>query len=218
MDRGNDSEQVVGDGVAAARVGLRVLLVGGDATVATVSAALQTAGVAAEHVPVAPSAADGYDVVLVANGAAGPGSSPSSTAAGREWPVVDVAERSRAAAAATAMGRTSAGAIAVDASTRVVWVRGTRLDLTGREYALMQFFVEHRGQVFTRDELLQQVWHSLMLTDGAVTEYIRRLRMHLASFGLARAIRTRHGFGYYFDPDVPVEPYAADGAEPPGST
>jgi len=197
-----------GDPAGPGPSGLRVLLVGPDATVGSLSAALQTAGVAAEHVAAVPVAADGYDLVLVASGV--DGGLPDS-----------LAGPSRALASATAEGRTAGTAIAFDDSARTVWVCGSRLDLTGREYALLRFFFQHPGHVFTRDELLREVWHTLVLTDGAVTEYIRRLRMHLARHGLAGAIRTRHGFGYCFDPEVsptPVESVApGEGGEPAAS-
>lgn len=176
---------------------LRVLLIGQGPHVSSFSAALAGLGVTADHAPEVPTAVHDYDLVLVAADAA--------EGAGGGGPGVPTGmSRGGSAAEATAAGRRAAHAIKVDVAARAVWVRGQCLELTGREYALVHFLVEHPGQVFTRDELLEQVWRSAGLSDGAVTEYVRRLRMHLAPFGLSRAIRTRHGFGYYFDPDAPV--------------
>jgi DNA-binding winged helix-turn-helix (wHTH) protein len=183
---------------------LRVLLIGQGPNVSSFSAALAGLGVTADHAPEAPTAVHDYDLVLVAADA-GDGAGDRGRDAGSGGPGVPTGmSRGGSAAEATAAGRTAVHAIKVDVAARAVWVRGQCLELTGREYALVHFLVEHPGQVFTRDELLEQVWRSAGLSDGAVTEYVRRLRMHLAPFGLSRAIRTRHGFGYYFDPDAPV--------------
>jgi DNA-binding winged helix-turn-helix (wHTH) protein len=186
------------------REGLRVLLVGDGPNVTSFTEALAGLGVTADHAPAPPTASHDYDLVLVAADAADGVADHGRDAGGGSLRVPTGAMQGRTAGEATAAGRTAADAIAVDEAVRVVWVRGHCLELTGREYALVHFLVEHPGQVFTRDELLERVWRSALLSDGAVTEYVRRLRMHFAPFGLSRAIRTRHGFGYYFDPDATV--------------
>lgn len=79
--------------------------------------------------------------------------------------------------------------------------RGTvKLDLTAREYELLVHFIEHPNQVFTREELLRQVWHYEYFGDlRTVDVTISRLREKLGdSESLKNHIVTKRGFGYYF--------------------
>jgi DNA-binding response OmpR family regulator len=76
--------------------------------------------------------------------------------------------------------------------------------LTAREYTLFAHLMAEPRRVFTRDQLLGDLWGSSWRSDGIVTEYIRRLRRHLANHDLANCLVTRHGFGYSYNPDAPV--------------
>jgi DNA-binding response OmpR family regulator len=101
--------------------------------------------------------------------------------------------------------RQDAGAItlhgvALDPVTRIASVEGKRLDLTPREFDLLYFFVRHPGQVFSRLDLLNQVWG--YQHDGyehTVNTHINRLRAKIEADPAQPArILTVWGLGYRF--------------------
>ncbi len=72
----------------------------------------------------------------------------------------------------------SAGNITINPATRqVITQQGQEISLTAKEFDLLWFFIEHPGQVFTRDQLLDNVWGFDFFGDASVvTVYVRRLR------------------------------------------
>jgi DNA-binding response OmpR family regulator len=89
----------------------------------------------------------------------------------------------------------------IDRRSREVRVGGARIVLTHREFDLLAFLASSPGQVFSRDQLLTQVWGSSSDWQGpsTVTEHIRRLRGKLEEAPGATAwIRTVRGVGYAF--------------------
>ncbi len=79
---------------------------------------------------------------------------------------------------------------------------GVPLDLTAKEFDLLQFFASHPRQVFTRQQLLDHVWDIGYYGDAStVTVHIRRLREKL-EIDPARPqhIKTVWGVGYKFEP------------------
>lgn len=89
------------------------------------------------------------------------------------------------------------GALVVDPRSRTVEVAGSQLELTRREFDLLAFLATHPGQVFSRAQLLDQVWDSS--TDwqdpATVTVHVRRLRAKLGG-GPDDWISTVRGVGY----------------------
>ena len=74
---------------------------------------------------------------------------------------------------------------------------GRRLDLTHQEFELLRFLAQHRGRVFTRDQLLQRVWGYEFIGESKVIEvYVRYLREKLEVDGEPRLIQTVRGAGY----------------------
>ena len=64
-------------------------------------------------------------------------------------------------------------------------------------YELLQFFLENRGVIFSRDELLKRVWSDdVYVIDRVIDVHINRLRRKLGPYG--RQIVTRSGYGYGF--------------------
>ena len=89
----------------------------------------------------------------------------------------------------------------IDRRSREVRVDETRVLLTHREFELLAYLAASPGQVFSRDQLLDQVWGSSpeWQDSKTVTEHIRRLRQKLDTRGNgADWIRTVHGVGYAF--------------------
>ncbi len=94
------------------------------------------------------------------------------------------------------------GPLALDAAAREVTVDGDPVELTAREFDLLAFLVAHPRQVFSRAQLLAQVWRSEgWQGEATVTEHVHRLRAKLGLDPAARPrIRTVRGVGYQLDP------------------
>lgn len=85
---------------------------------------------------------------------------------------------------------------------RQVEVNGRLVELTAREFDLLEFLARHPGQVFTREDLLDKVWDWAFAGDGGtVTVHIRRLRAKIEPDPeRPRYVKTVWGVGYKFDP------------------
>jgi two-component system response regulator MprA len=89
----------------------------------------------------------------------------------------------------------AAGPIALDERSRRVTVEGRPVDLSPREFSLLECFLRHPGQSLTRDQLLDQAWpFSVAVTPNAVDAYVHYLRTKLGDAG--RWIETVRGVGY----------------------
>jgi two-component system alkaline phosphatase synthesis response regulator PhoP len=101
----------------------------------------------------------------------------------------------RAHRAAPADNRLTYGSLTVDVDRHVVKVDGEDVKLTAKEFLLLQYLMQHRGRVLSRDLLLSDVW-SYSYTGGTrtVDVHVRRLREKVPM--LADAIVTVKQFGY----------------------
>jgi two-component system, OmpR family, response regulator ResD len=88
----------------------------------------------------------------------------------------------------------------VDPVTRRVVASGQEVELTAREFDLLQFLASHPNQVFSRDQLMERVWQFAFYTDTTtVTVHVRRLRAKIeADPSNPRWIETVWGVGYRF--------------------
>jgi DNA-binding response OmpR family regulator len=79
---------------------------------------------------------------------------------------------------------------------------GVSLELTAKEFDLLHFLATHPRQVFTRAQLVEQVWNYEYLGDGnTVTVHMRRLREKVEPEpARPRHLRTVWGVGYKFEP------------------
>jgi two-component system, OmpR family, alkaline phosphatase synthesis response regulator PhoP len=109
--------------------------------------------------------------------------------------VARVAARLRRSAPAVAAGLLQYGPITIDADRHTVTDNGQDVRLTAKEFLLLQYLVQHRGRVLSRDLLLTDVW-GYQYTGGTrtVDVHIRRLREKLPV--LNDAIETVKQFGY----------------------
>ena len=108
----------------------------------------------------------------------------------------------RSAEAATHKpGVIEAGALRVDRVQRRVWLSGAEVVLTPREFDLLWHFVQHPGRVFTRSELLADVWgYGHDGYDHTVNSHINRLRSKLGEDRSESGfIHTVWGVGYRFE-------------------
>jgi two-component system, OmpR family, phosphate regulon response regulator PhoB len=95
------------------------------------------------------------------------------------------------------------GDLVIDLAARDVWVRGVLVPMTAREFDLLAFLAGSPRQVFSREQLLAQVWASSSDWQDAdtVTEHVRRVRRKVDErSGTASRIRTVRGVGYRFEP------------------
>jgi DNA-binding response OmpR family regulator len=94
--------------------------------------------------------------------------------------------------------RLECGAILLDEAARRVAVSGRAVDLSPREFSLLEALLRHQGQVLTRDQLLDHAWpFSVAVTPNAVDAYVHYLRTKLGEAGAQ--IETVRGVGYRLD-------------------
>jgi DNA-binding winged helix-turn-helix (wHTH) protein len=78
-------------------------------------------------------------------------------------------------------------------------VRGECRPIEPQVFDVLVFLVRHRERVVTREELLDEVWHTRFVTDSALSSRIKSARRAIGDDGQAqRLIRTVHGRGYQF--------------------
>jgi two-component system, OmpR family, response regulator ResD len=99
-------------------------------------------------------------------------------------------------------GPVRAGDVLVDPVTREAEVAGRPLSLTVREFDLLAFLVRHPRQVFSRVQLMREVWEYEWLGDtSTVTVHVRRLREKLEEDpSNPLRVQTVYGIGYRFVP------------------
>jgi DNA-binding response OmpR family regulator len=104
--------------------------------------------------------------------------------------------RRASGAAREPLSRLVAGPIELDELTRAVTVEGRPVELTRREFALLECLLRHAGQVLTRDQLLDMAWpFSAAVTPNTVDAFVAFLRRKLGPQGAPR-IETVRGIGY----------------------
>ena len=90
-----------------------------------------------------------------------------------------------------------AGPIQLDEATRIVTVDGLRVDLSPREFALLECLLRHRGQVLSRDQLLDHAWPYDTEVVPGDRRHLRLLPAAQAGAGRGRRrIETVRGMGY----------------------
>ena len=116
--------------------------------------------------------------------------------------VAGVLRRSRSRPDAPADGRSlTDGDLRVDPVARVATRSGAPLNLTVREFDLLVFLMSHPAKVFTRAELMEQVWGWTFGDTATVTVHVRRLREKIERDPADPVrIATVWGVGYRYDP------------------
>lgn len=97
----------------------------------------------------------------------------------------------------------SFGPLRLDPAARVAAVEGKPLELTAREFALLELLALHPGQTFSRTAIIEAVYNEEAELDSNVIDvFVARLRRKLDAAGLAGAdvVKTIRGSGYRFDP------------------
>ena len=106
-----------------------------------------------------------------------------------------------------------AGELEIRADQFQAYVGGQSIDLTRREFELLQLLAQAHGQVLPREEIYQRVWgYAMAHGDRSVDVFVRKLRQKLETASPSWSyIHTHFGIGYRFEPEgeeteSPVEP------------
>ena len=97
------------------------------------------------------------------------------------------------------------GPLVLDLAGRSATVRGQPLELTAREYTVLELFVTKPGAAWSRTQLAERLYNEEAERDSNVIDvFVARLRRKLDAAGLpgSQLIRTQRGAGYRFDPDA----------------
>ena len=92
--------------------------------------------------------------------------------------------------------------IQVDTEKAIVKKKDTIINLSALEYKLLTLFIDHRGKLLTRDQLLDEIWNIAgdFVNDNTVTVYIKRLREKIENDPTnPKIIKTVRGLGYRMD-------------------
>ena len=104
-------------------------------------------------------------------------------------------------------GQIHASGVVIDEASYSAKVNGHPLDLTYKEFELLRFLAQHPGRVFTRDQLLSEVWgYDYFGGTRTVDVHIRRLRAKLGD--LESLIGTVRNVGYRFSANDDANQFA----------
>ncbi len=103
--------------------------------------------------------------------------------------------------ATESQGKIHASGVVIDEASYSAKVHGEPMDLTYKEFELIKFLAQHPGRVFTRDQLLSEVWgYDYFGGTRTVDVHIRRLRAKLGD--LEGLIGTVRNVGYRFNNSI----------------
>ncbi len=89
------------------------------------------------------------------------------------------------------------GDLSLDPQSREVWRNGAQLELTAKEYAILEYFMRRPNAVVTRTMLGESVWdYEFDGLSNIIDVYVRRIRQKLDREGQASLIQTVRGAGY----------------------
>lgn len=89
------------------------------------------------------------------------------------------------------------GDLSLDPQSREVWRNGTQLELTAKEYAILEYFMRRPNAVVTRTMLGESVWdYEFDGLSNIIDVYVRRIRQKIDREGQASLIQTVRGAGY----------------------
>jgi two-component system phosphate regulon response regulator PhoB len=93
------------------------------------------------------------------------------------------------------------GPFRLDRAAHRVFLDTDELTLTSTEFRLLEFFLSHPGNAYSREQLLDEVWgHQHYVTPRTVDVHIRRLREQIEEKpDTPRYLTTVRGFGYRFE-------------------
>lgn len=98
-------------------------------------------------------------------------------------------------------GTITVGKISMKAKEHMVFVQSEKIELTHREFELLKYFMEHKDVVFSRDELMNNIWGMTYVAETRTVDmHIKTLRQKLGEAG--GQIKTVIGVGYRLESEV----------------
>ena len=115
-----------------------------------------------------------------------------------------VVRRRKRASERVETGPLVAGELEIRADQFQAFARGVSVDLTHREFELIQLLAEAEGRVLQREEIYERVWgYAMVHGDRSVDVFVRKLRQKLQRHSANwRYIHTHFGIGYRFTPEA----------------
>jgi DNA-binding response OmpR family regulator len=119
-----------------------------------------------------------------------------------------VVRRRKRATERTDTGPLVAGELEIRADQYQAFVRGRSVELTRREFELVELLAQAQGKVLQREEIYQAVWgYAMAHGDRSVDVFVRKLRLKLETASPDWSyIHTHFGVGYRFQPERPGGP------------
>ena len=115
-------------------------------------------------------------------------------------------------------GQVRSGDLVVDTESYTARIHGRPINLAYKEFELLKYLVQHPGRVFTRAQLLQEVWgYDYYGGTRTVDVHVRRLRAKLGS-EYEHLIGTVRNVGYRFDPPSSARTTSVPKPEPDAGT
>ena len=94
----------------------------------------------------------------------------------------------------------------LDPASRRITGSGQDIELGALEFRMLRFFMTHPGRVYSRAQLLDEIWgNNVYVEERTVDVHIRRLRQALEPTGHKELLETVRGVGYCFRRDLPAE-------------
>ena len=88
--------------------------------------------------------------------------------------------------------------LSLNVSQKKVCNNGTEISLTKKEFEILLLFLQNKGRVFSREDILAKVWQDeVFVLDRTIDVNITRLRKKIGEYG--KRIVTRLGYGYCFE-------------------
>lgn len=96
----------------------------------------------------------------------------------------------------------AAGDLRLDPATHRVWRAATPIELSPRQFSLLEFFLRRQGEVLSKTEILDHVWDFAFEGDPNIVEvYVRQLRLRVDAPFDRHSLQTVRLVGYRLDPD-----------------
>jgi DNA-binding response OmpR family regulator len=122
-----------------------------------------------------------------------------------------VVRRRKRASERVESGPIVAGELEIRADQFQAFVRGRSVDLTRREFELLELLAQAEGKVLQREEIYQAVWgYAMAHGDRSVDVFVRKVRQKLAAARPQTSfVQTHYGVGYRFEPAPEPNPSVA---------
>ena len=100
------------------------------------------------------------------------------------------------------------GDVCLDTEARTASYRDTTVDLSAKEFSILEYFLHNPGRVLTREQIEEHVWNYDFASESNLVQvYVANIRRKLAAAGAPRTVTTVWGAGYRYEaPTHPTTP------------